>query len=188
MESVFSMDLLERLGMRPEDEELCAVISDPLGHAERQSGRRVLKTHLPFEFLPADLPTRCKERLTFNNRHSIQMCEIQVIYVARNPKDTAVSFYHHNRTVPGHGFQGTFAQFLQFFREGLHPFGSYWHHLRSGWDRRSLPGLTFLWYEEMKADTVGVIKQLSGFLAHPLTQQQVTTSSSGNTSSAEDLQ
>ena len=48
--------------------------------AENVTSPRVIKTHLPFEFLPPKLLDTCK-----------------VIFVGRNPKDVCVSFYHmHN--------------------------------------------------------------------------------------------
>ena len=45
----------------------------------------------------------------------------KVIYVARNPKDCVVSFYHHNKLVPSHGYFGTFDQFIEFFKALLQP-------------------------------------------------------------------
>ena len=42
---------------------------------------------------------------------------IQVVYVARNPKDTIVSFYHHHKLIKGHGFRGTVEQFAQYFMD-----------------------------------------------------------------------
>jgi hypothetical protein len=43
--------------------------------------KRVCFTHLPLELLP----------------NSILFGECKLIYIARNPKDNAVSFYHHHR-------------------------------------------------------------------------------------------
>ena len=76
---------------------------------ERKEGRRILKTHLHFDFLPQDLCERSK-----------------IIYVARNPKDTVVSYYHHMKR-KSH-FLGDFKEFTKYFKaELLHH--HYWPHL-----------------------------------------------------------
>lgn len=121
-----------------------------------KSKRRVIKTHLPFEFLPPQLLEKCK-----------------VIYVARNPKDCVVSFYHHNKLVPSHGYFGTFDQFIEFFKDGFHIFGSYWHHLKSGWNMKKHENVKFVWFEDMKKDQKGVIEELIEFLNHPLTEEKI---------------
>merc|ERR1712106_376233 len=51
--------------------------------AENAPSPRVIKTHLPFEFLPPKLLDTCK-----------------VIFVGRNPKDVCVSSYHHHGLFP----------------------------------------------------------------------------------------
>ena len=71
-------------------------------------GRRLIKTHLPLELLPPRLLDTC-----------------QLVYVARNPRDCAVSFYHHNLSMPGHGFVGTFDQFLHMFEVAEYSFNPY---------------------------------------------------------------
>jgi len=133
-------------------------LADPVEYCNKldKKKRRVIKTHLPFEFLPPNLLEKCK-----------------VIYVARNPKDCAVSFYHHNVLITAHGFIGTFDEFMQYFKEGLHIFGSYWHHLKSGWERKNHENVKFVWYEDMKADQKGVIKELTEFLNHPLSEEKI---------------
>ena len=151
-------EFLTPLGMRPDNEKLCEVFDEPLEHANNLTGRRVIKTHLPFEFLPPNLLERCK-----------------VVYVSRNPRDTAVSYYHHNILVPSHNFTGDWPQFRQFFKEGLQAFGSYWSHLLGGWKRRNHPNLKFLWYEDMMEDQMGIIDDLCSFLDHPLSAQQKET-------------
>merc|ERR1719319_171183 len=52
---------------------------DSVEFAANLPSPRVIKSHLPFEFLPPKLLDTCK-----------------VIYVGRNPKDTCVSYYHHH--------------------------------------------------------------------------------------------
>ena len=75
---------------------------------------------------------------------------------------------HHNLLMPGHGYVGSFEQFMEFFKEGLHVFGSYWHHILGGWKNRDHKNLKFMWFEDMKKDQKGVIKELCDFLDHPL--------------------
>ena len=66
----------------------------------RMQGRRVIKTHQIFDFLPPEL------------------CEwSKVIYVARNPKDTVVSFYHHLKRK--FHFLGDFNEFTNYFKAEL---------------------------------------------------------------------
>ena len=148
-------DFFKSIGAAPSDPRVIEVETDAIQFLNNIKGRRVIKTHLPYEFLPPKLLDTCK-----------------VVYVARNPKDVAVSFYHHNLNVPGHGYVGSFEQFLTYFEQGLHVFGSYWHHVLTGWQHRSHRNVKFLWYEDMKADMKTVIKDLCVFFEHPLSEEQ----------------
>ena len=127
------------------------VRKDPLAYAENLAGRRVLKTHMPPEFLPADLTKRCK-----------------VIYVARDPRDVCVSYFKHYQVMPGHGYVGDFSQFAKLFQSGLVLFGDFWHQLLSGWRLRNEPNVKFIWFKDMKLNQRGIIKELSQFLDHPV--------------------
>jgi len=132
------------------------MLQDPITFADKMSGRRVLKAHVPIEFLPPELTKRCK-----------------VVYVARNPRDTCVSFFKHNQSMPGHGYIGDFAEFTELFKSGLLLFGDYWTHILSGWKVRNHPNVKFLWFEDMKKDQRQIIEDLSVFLNHPLTTELV---------------
>ncbi|CAH1154570.1 unnamed protein product, partial [Phaedon cochleariae] len=73
---------------------------------EDSTERRFIKTHLPFSLLPSNLlDIGCK-----------------VIYVARNPKDLAVSYYHLNRSYRTQGYIGDFTKFWSFFERDLGKF------------------------------------------------------------------
>ena len=145
---------LEKLGLKL-PEEACEVLRDPINFLNtKYQGRRVIKSHLPFQFLPPKLLDTCK-----------------VVYVARNPKDCATSFYHHNLNVKGHSFVGNFEEFLRLFEDGLSIFGGYWDHLRQGWARRDHPNLKFLWFENMKVDQRVAVDELCEFLNHPLSEE-----------------
>jgi len=77
------------------------------------TGPRVIKTHLPVDMLPKDALEKAK-----------------IVFVARNPMDCCVSFFHHERLVPKQGFLGTFEQYADLFRNGRNPMGDYWYHLK----------------------------------------------------------
>ena len=155
VESVYQLDFLDSLGLLPPDEKVREVIADPVQVLNNMKGRRVIMSHLPFEFLPPKLLDTCK-----------------VVYVARNPRDQAVSFYHHDMNVPCQGFVGTFDEFLWFYEKGLHVYGGYWNHLLNGWQHRDHENLKFLWFEDMKKDTKAVIDELCDFLQHTLTEDK----------------
>ena len=138
------------------NDERIKVFEDPIAYLENIKGRRIIKSHLPLEFLPPKVLDTCK-----------------VLYVARNPKDVVVSFHHHNRILPNHGFIGSFEQFLEMFEDDLHVYGSYWHHLRGGWQQREHKNMKVLWFENMKTDQKAVIKELCDFLQHPLSEDKV---------------
>jgi len=108
---------------------------DTIERAMQLQGQRVIKSHLPMEFLPPNLHKKCK-----------------VIFVARNPMDTCVSYFHHMRDMPGHGFVGDFEEFADNFKDGLQLFGNYWHQILSQWKLKDEPNVKFIWYEDMKAD------------------------------------
>ena len=119
----------------------------------RMEGRRVIKTHNSFDFLPLDLTEKSK-----------------VIYVARNPKDTVVSYYHHLKRKSY--FFGDFNDFAKCFKADLCYCHSYWPHLLSGWGRRHHRNVKILWYEDMKADMKATIDDLCEFIEQPLTEKQ----------------
>ena len=154
--SVITCDFLQSLGMKPEDPELCAALDDPVTYCGSLKKRRLIKSHLPLEFLPPTLLNTCK-----------------VVYVARNPKDTAVSFYHMALDSPILSYKGTLEQFLDLFIDGLNLFGPYFYHLLSGWKLRDHPNVKFLWFEDMKKDQKTAIQSLCAFLEHQLSEDQI---------------
>lgn len=63
---------------------------------------RVIKTHLSFSLMPP----------------SVWSNKAKVIYVARNPKDVAISYYYLCRAVQPIGFVNDFAHFWNYFENG----------------------------------------------------------------------
>lgn len=67
------------------------------------SGQRFIKSHLPLSLMP---PSVFKENS-------------KIIYVARNPKDVAISYYHLNRLYKTQGYIGDFDFYWRIFENGL---------------------------------------------------------------------
>ncbi|XP_042911580.1 sulfotransferase 1 family member D1-like isoform X1 [Parasteatoda tepidariorum] len=104
-----------------------------------------IKSHLPFHLAPWSKDSK-------------------YIYVARNPKDCCVSYYHHVKNLPGHGFEGTFDQFFELFMVGDIYWGDYFDHLQSWYSHRNDPNVFFVTYEELKEDIDSAILKMAAFI------------------------
>lgn len=108
---------------------------------------RLIKTHLPFERTPWH-------------------AQAKYVYVARNPLDCVVSFYHHTRGFVRHYdfADGTFDTFFECFMRGEVDFGDYFDNLLSWAARRGEPNLAFFTYEDMMADPRAAVLAIADFL------------------------
>ncbi|KAK9883283.1 hypothetical protein WA026_001467 [Henosepilachna vigintioctopunctata] len=142
--------------------DLVEKISEPLCDQLSQiKERRFLKTHLPLSLLPRDLlKAGCK-----------------VIYVARNPKDVAVSFYHLNRLIRTQGYKGDFPTYWRYFTQNLQPWAPYWEHILEAWNVRHEENLLFMFYEDMikVEDLNGSIRKVQNFLGTKYTDAEINT-------------
>ncbi|KDR11875.1 sulfotransferase 1C4 [Zootermopsis nevadensis] len=154
-------ELLKLNAGNPEKLKLVEQISRP-GYEvlNEMKSPRFIKTHLPFSLLPPNLlDVGCK-----------------VVYVARNPKDVAVSFYHLNRLIRTQGYLGDFPRYWDYFENNLHPWAPYWSHVTEGWDHRHNPSVLFLFYEEMNKNLPATINKVAKFLERgPLNDEQVSS-------------
>jgi len=109
---------------------------------------RLIKTHLPYRFTPKSNP------------------KAKYIFVARNPKDCVVSFYHHTVGFPRHYdfAEGTFDTYFNLFLNGKVDSGDYFDFLRKWLDRKDDPNMLFLKYEEGRKDTRKYILQIAEFV------------------------
>ncbi|XP_076651410.1 luciferin sulfotransferase [Halictus rubicundus] len=135
------------------------LVSDSVSYAGSKTSPRFIKTHLPFRLLPRQLRTGEKQP--------------KVLYVARNPKDTCVSYYHHCRLLEG--YRGDFNSFCRLFLGAKACFAPFWDHVLGFWNRRSYPNVLFLKYEDMKADLPSVIRRSATFLGNTMSDDQVKT-------------
>ncbi|XP_052757403.1 luciferin sulfotransferase-like isoform X2 [Galleria mellonella] len=117
---------------------------------------RFIKSHLPFSLLPPTLLDTAK-----------------VVYVARDPRDAAVSYYHHCRMMLLHGFGGDFRAFWNLFINNKVDYTPYEAHIKEAWEKRHHPNMLFLFYEELSKDLPAAVRRVSQFLNKPVTEEQV---------------
>ncbi|CAL1276707.1 unnamed protein product [Larinioides sclopetarius] len=114
--------------------------------AEKMKRPGAIKFHLPFHLIPWSP-------------------EAKYIYVARNPKDCCVSFYHHTESMPGYMFEdGEFDDFFELFINGEVDFGDYFDTTLSWWEHRNDPNVLFITYEQLKRDTVNNVLKIAAFI------------------------
>ena len=97
----------------------------------------------------------------------------KIIYLYRNPKDTAVSWYHFQRMNKLYGFTGSFDEFLPLFMEDKVPYGSYWENLNSWWKLKDQPNVLILSYESLQVDIKQGIRKIATFLGKDLSDEEV---------------
>ncbi|KAI4871718.1 hypothetical protein NFI96_028223, partial [Prochilodus magdalenae] len=122
-------------------------------------GPRVVTTHLPYQVLAT----------------ALQGSKAKVIYVARNPKDVAVSYYHFHKIAKFLPNPGTFSDFLNDFVEGRVHYGSWFDHV-NGWtsNAENIHNFLYITYEEMWQDLRGSLERVSRFLQCPLLEDELT--------------
>lgn len=87
--------------------ELMESYSAPYYKLSQMRERRFIKTHLPLKLLPK----------------SVMEVGAKVVYVARNPKDMAASWFKFSKTNPTK-YAGDFEKFARYFMDDL----SRWFH------------------------------------------------------------
>ncbi|XP_078670846.1 sulfotransferase 1B1-like [Branchiostoma floridae x Branchiostoma belcheri] len=89
----------------------------------------------------------------------------KILVVMRNPKDTAVSYYHHClrcRSIDAN--QLPWPKYFQDALVGKEEYGSFFDHVLSWWEKRGDPHFIFLKYEDMKKDVASEVKKIAKFL------------------------
>ncbi|XP_060586076.1 sulfotransferase 1A2-like [Ruditapes philippinarum] len=123
----------------------------PTEVVENLPSPRVLNTHLKIKYLPKDI---IKKRL-------------KMFLLLRNPKDVAVSLYHHLKGIKFYEYDGKFENFLRLFQSGGVDYGSYPEYLRE-WQTFIKENPDFpvhvVYYEDLIADCFGEMKKVCEFL------------------------
>ncbi|XP_013146116.1 PREDICTED: sulfotransferase family cytosolic 1B member 1-like [Papilio polytes] len=126
--------------------------------AAQSPSPRFLKTHLPMSLLPPNLLDSTK-----------------VVYVARDPRDVAVSFYFLNRLYKLTNYIGDFKSFWGFFVKDMVNWAPFFDHLKEAWQLRNHPNMLFLFYEELSKDLPSTVQRVANFLGKTITSEQLTT-------------
>ncbi|XP_057702697.1 sulfotransferase family 5A, member 1 [Corythoichthys intestinalis] len=122
---------------------------------------RIITTHLPHNLLAG----------------ALRGSNVKVIYVSRNPKDVAVSFYHFHKMANFLPNFSSFQEFLNAFLEGTVHFGSWFDHFK-GWttgQTGAMTNLLHVTYEEMSMDFEAAIVKVTSFLQRPLAEDEVNS-------------
>ncbi|KFB40172.1 AGAP001425-PA-like protein [Anopheles sinensis] len=118
---------------------------------------RIIKTHLPISLLPPSVFER----------------KAKIIYVARNPADVVVSWYHLNRLYRTQGYVGDFETFYNYFERDLTSWSPYWSHIKEGWEVKGRDNVLFMFYEDMKRNLPDTIRKTAAFLDRTVTEEQI---------------
>ena len=124
--------------------------------AEELKSPRSMKAHLPYSMMPGGAPHTTK---------------IKYIYVARNPKDVCVSFWHFSRTqmlkfskddtkTPWDKFVTDFMEVKSLGRM----YGGWLNHVLEWWKHQDEPNIMFLKYETMKKRPQQTVKDIAKFI------------------------
>lgn len=112
-------------------------------------------SHLPLNLLPRGL---------------LDSTDQKMIYVYRNPKDVAVSWYHYYVNLAG--FEGHLTDVLDCYLSGENPGGSYFEHVDEFIKLSKVKtNLLVITYEELRETPIPVILRVAKHLAVPLTNE-----------------
>lgn len=113
-----------------------------------KTGPRFIKTHLPHSILPP----------SFENSNA------KLVYITRNPRDTAVSYFYFMRLLTPCSFQGTLSDFLQLFLSDTAMYSPFFDHVLGYWNHRESSNILFVTYEDLQKHPTHVIKRVANFL------------------------
>lgn len=119
----------------------CIEVVDADTVSPKNGSPRLVKHHLPFAFSPNGPETK----------H---------VVVVRNPFDVCASNYIHVRKT----YDGQFEDFFECFVRGEVPFGDYFDHVESWYQRREDKNVLFMSYEDMVKEPLETVKSIAEFL------------------------
>ena len=116
---------------------------------EKLPSPRAFKSNLPYEFAPGGLP---------------HTTPAKYIYIARNPKDAAVSMWHHQSNMAHHPARPWDDFYKSYFGDEPMPYGNIFDHILGFWAHKESPNILFLTYEEMKRHPLKSVERIARFI------------------------
>ncbi|NXJ12153.1 ST6B1 Sulfotransferase, partial [Odontophorus gujanensis] len=130
---------------------------DKYQRMEQIPSPRILATHLNYDFLPKSI---------FKNK-------AKILVLFRNPKDTAVSFFHFHNNVPSVPSYSSWDEFFSEFMNGKVGWGSYFDHAVT-WNKHTEDeNIMIVIYEDLKENLTSGVKQIAEFFGFSLTAEQI---------------
>ncbi|XP_071957080.1 sulfotransferase 1A3-like isoform X2 [Antedon mediterranea] len=120
--------------------------------AAKKPSPRIMTTHLQSRHMPREIITK----------------KPKIVYVARNPKDIAVSLYYFHKSNKLLKTFELWEEYFQAFYDGDLVGGSWFEMNLYWWNRRNDDNVLFLKYEDMKEDLASAIVKISEFLGWPV--------------------
>ena len=132
----------------------------PIEDIDKMPSPRFFKSHSPYNMMAGGLP---------------HTSPAKYIYIARNPKDVAVSYYYHMRMMINLEYSGTWDEFYQLYKSRNILCGSWFDHVLEWWKHRDAENILFLKYEDMKKDHRGAVKKMAEFIGYNLEEEVIDT-------------
>ncbi|NWR94814.1 ST6B1 Sulfotransferase, partial [Furnarius figulus] len=126
-----------------------------LKRLKKLPSRRIIVTHLTPDLLPP----------------SIFQSNAKILVLVRNPKDTAVSYYHFCNKLPSLPSFASWDEYFADFMNGKLAWGSYFDYLLA-WDKYiDNERIMTISYEELKEDQVQGMKKIAAFFGFSLCEE-----------------
>lgn len=118
---------------------------------ENMASPRIIDTHIGWDLVP----------------ESVKEKECKILYIIRNPKDIAVSYYHHHKSLLCYDFEGTWSSYVDMFLEGKVDYGNWFDAVQEYWNEsKTNRNILVLFYEDMLEDLIGAVKSIAKFLGY----------------------
>lgn len=122
----------------------------PIERVTAMDSPRIFKSHMPWSMAVGGDPLSQTAKY---------------IYIARNPKDVCVSYYHFETGKAWAGdFKCSWDRWFELFLDGQIQRGNWFDHVLGWWNQRHADNVFFLTYESLLLDFDQQVSELAGYL------------------------